>query len=268
MPIKISTIIASNIVVEKDTSPSLGGPLDTNDFPIENGGASVTITGNKYPVVNGPVGTVLTSDGAGNVIFSATSLPGLYRENPVAPVTPVAAGSNSIALGSAATTTVNATNSLAIGEQSLARIPGGVVQASGRFALLGDAQSGRYLVRTNTINNVPTELFINGTAGNQRLILQDNSTWTFKITVTAHRTDVGDGHAGYTATGVIFRNSGSSTTSIQGSVQKTVLAESNPSWDINISADTASGALRITALGEAGKTIRWVALVETVEITN
>jgi hypothetical protein len=61
---------------------------------------------------------------------------------------------------------------------------------------------------------------------------------------------------------------GAANTFIQGSVNKTVLAESNPSWDINISADAANGSLRVRVTGEAGKIIRWVALVETVEITN
>jgi hypothetical protein len=152
--------------------------------------------------------------------------------------------------------------------QSLARVSGGVVQASGRFASNGDAQAGRYLLRTTTIDATQTEMFVNGTNGGIRLTLPDDATWTFKITVTAHRTDLSNGHAGYTASGVIYRGSGVSTTNIQGSVQKTVLAESNPSWDINIGADSTNGSLLVRVIGETGKTIRWVALVETVEITN
>jgi hypothetical protein len=190
----------------------------------------------------------------------------LYAEKATGYITPVANGVNSIALGDGAQTA--ATDSLAIGSQSLSRVEGSVMQANGRFASTGDAQAGRYLLRTHTINAIPTEFFINGTAGGTRLVLPDDSTWTFKVTITAHRTDLPNGHAGYTSVGVIFRSSGANTTSIQGSIQKTVLAESNPSWDINISADSVNGALKITATGEAGKTIRWVALVETVEVTN
>lgn len=111
-------------------------------------------------------------------------------------------------------------------------------------------------------------MFIDGTAGSVRLTLPDDATWTFRITVTGHRTDLGNGHAGYTASGVIYRGAGAATTSIQGSVNKVVLAESNPIWDINISADNINGSLRIQVTGENGKTIRWLALVETVEITN
>jgi len=271
MPIKVSQILASNVIIELDNNPMLGGALRTNNYPIWNNGNPVTITGNAYPIVTGTLGQVMTSDGAGNIVFttiSPSSSLKLYTENPVLETTPVAQGTNSIALGDAASTGLMASNSLAIGAQSLSRIQGSVMQANGRFASTGDAQSGRYLVRNTTINNAPTELFINGPIGNVRIQLPDDSTWTFRITITAHRTDVGDGHAGYTASGVIYRESGPSSTSIQGAVQKTVLAESNASWDIDISADTTNGSLRISVIGETGKTIRWVALVETVEITN
>lgn len=194
--------------------------------------------------------------------------PNLYVENSSSFIVPQSLGNNSISLGSGANTASTAPGSLAIGLQSLARNQGGVVQASGRFASTGDAQAGRYLLRGTTISQFPQELLIDGTGGSVRLSLPDDATWTFKVTVTGHRTDLGDGHAGYVASGVIYRGSGAATTAIQGSVQKSVLAESNPVWDINIAADIINGSLKVTVTGEASKTIRWVALVETVEITN
>lgn len=190
----------------------------------------------------------------------------LYAENPVAPSPPSAIGTNSIAILSAST--AQAQDSLAIGVQSLSRIQGGVVQASGRFASSGDAQVGRYLLRTNTINNVPTTMFIDGTAGSVTITMPDNSTWTFRITITGHRTDVNDGHAGYEFKGVIYRDSGAATTVIQGQTSKTVLAESNTPWDATVFADVTNGGITVTVTGQNGKTIRWLALVETVEITN
>ena len=201
----------------------------------------------------------------------------LYNEKSSVFTAPVANGTNSIALGEGAQTASSAPDSLAIGLYSVARTQGEVVQASGRFSSNGDAQAGRYLLRGITITGPPpgpnpvpiwTELLVDGNGGSVRLVLQDNCTWTFKVTVTGHRTDVGDGHAGYTAEGVIYRGSGAANTFIQGRVNKTVLAESNPAWDINIDADVANGSLRVRVSGEALKQIRWVALVETVEITN
>lgn len=393
MVIKVSTLLEHNTAVVDDPSPSLGGPLNTNSFPIANGASPVTISGNDYPTNHGTSGQVLTTDGFGNLTWQsppggATTLTGditgsgtgtiattlsttgvtaasygsasavgsftvdakgrlsaassipisiipsqaglsnvvnslqvinaggapaiqestgapsgaavigtlyvdrsitngtslyfyngatwtpltqflkLYAENSSVYVTPVAAGTNSIALGDGAQTASGALDSLAIGNQSLARTRGGVVQASGRFSNSGDAQTGRYLLRSNTINAFPTELFVDGTAGTVRLVLPDDATWTFKVTVTAHRTDVQDGHAGYIVAGVIYRGAGAATTGIQGKPNKTVLAESNPAWDINIGADSTNGSLNITVTGETGKTIRWLALIETVEVTN
>jgi len=254
----------SNVVNSLQVINAGGAPAIQESTGVPSGAATIgtlyvdrSITnGNSLYFYNGATWTPLTQ-------FLK-----LYAENASIFITPVAAGTNSIALGDGAQTSSAAIDSLAIGNQSLARTQGGVVQASGRFATSGDAQTGRYLLRSNTINAFPTELFIDGTAGSVRLVLPDDSTLTYKVTVTAHRTDIQDGHAGYTVSGVIYRNSGAATTSLQGKPNKTVLAESNPAWDINIGADSTNGSLSITVTGETGKTIRWLALVETVEVTN
>lgn len=192
----------------------------------------------------------------------------LIGDNADTPTIPVAQGVNSLALGSGATTASAANNSFALGDQSLARLPGSLTFASGRFGSQGDAQTGRYLLRTVSVNGSPTEAFIDGTGGSQRLVLPDDSTWTFKITVTGHRQDASDGHAGYTLEGVIYRGAGAATTSFQGAPIKSVIGESNPSWDINTFADTTNGSLTIKVTGQPSKIIRWLALVETLEVTN
>lgn len=196
------------------------------------------------------------------------SSPTLYADHPVSPSLPSAGGDNSIALGSGATTISGATGSLAIGNQSLARLPGSEVFANGRFGSSGDAQSGKYMLRAATTNGFATQLFIDGSNGSQRLTIPDDSTWTFTVTVTAHRTDASDGHAGFKAEGVVYRAAGANTVAFQGAPTVTVLGRSNVTWNINITADTTHGSLAIAVTGQAGKTIRWVALVETLEVTN
>jgi hypothetical protein len=198
---------------------------------------------------------------------SSTS-PVLYNELPVSPSLPVAQGNNSIALGSGAVTNTTAPGSLAIGNQSLARIPGGNVQASGRFASSGDAQAGRYLLRTVTVNGGWTQAFVDGTGGSNQLTLVDNSTWTFTATITGHRTDM-DGHAGYKIEGVVYRGVGPGSVAFQGGITKTVIAESNPAWDVTALVDVSTGSLVIKVLGEvAPAIIRWVCLIETTEVTS
>lgn len=240
---------------------SIGGPNQI--LGVNTGGTALeykTITAGSNVTVTYGAGTItISSTGGGSSLQ-------LYAENPVSPVTPVASGTNSIALLSASH--ASAQDSLAIGVQSLSRIQGGVVQASGRFASSGDAQVGRYLLRTNTINNIPATMFVDGTGGSVTVTMPDNSTWSFRITITGHRTDINDGHAGYEFKGVIYRDNGVSSTNIQGRMSKTILAESNTPWDANVFADVMNGGFTVTVTGQAGKTIRWLALVETVEITN
>lgn len=192
----------------------------------------------------------------------------LYDENVSSESLPVAHGTNSIALGEGAQTATTGTNSLAIGNQSLSRIPGGVVQANGNFGSIGDAQIGTYLLRTITTNTTETEMFIDGVGGSQQLILLDNSTWTFTATITGHRTDTVNGHAGYKIEGVVYRGVGVATTTILGNPVLTVLSETNNEWEIRVYADTTIGALAFTCIGQSGKTIRWLAKIETVEVTD
>ncbi len=190
----------------------------------------------------------------------------LYKENPLSEIQPAASGTNSVAIGSGAY--AGATESIAIGKHTNSRHLGAIVQSNGRFNTTGDSQSGRYFLRTVTTSSMITELFLDGVTGTNRLVLPDDSTWTFDITITAHRTDASDGHAGYKASGVIYRGAGASSTMMQGLVSKTTIAESNQEFEINIMADQTNGSLKITAQGQTGKIIRWFAVVDTVEITN
>lgn len=192
----------------------------------------------------------------------------LYSEKINTPTSPVAYADNSIALGSGSQTAITANGSLAIGNQALARIPGGIVQACGGLTSAGDAQVGRYILKGITTDNIETELFVDGVGGTQQLILPDNSTWAFTAKVTAHRTDATDGHAGFVVEGVVYRNSGASTTSIAGKINKTTITRVNRSWNINAAVNDVTGALVFTCNGQVKKTIRWVVLIETVEITN
>lgn len=243
-----------------------GVPGHTDDTDDSGVGSIYTnnITGGLYTKIlagAGPSKWQAAGTGSGGSV----SL-NLYNEYAVAPTPPAAIGQNSVAIGSGAT--ADAPNATAIGDQSLARLYGGVVQASGRFQSTGDAQTGRYLLRTHTVNATGTEAFLDGTGGSSRLLIPDDSTWVFKATIVGHRTDATGGHAGYKVEGVIYRMSGAATVTMLGTPVKTVLAESNAPWDINMTADPAHGSLKITVTGQSGKTIRWLALVETVEITN
>jgi hypothetical protein len=51
-------------------------------------------------------------------------------------------------------------------------------------------------------------------------------------------------------------------------VNKEKLWASSPIWDCNVSADATNGALQITVNGDNTNTVKFVAKVETVEVTT
>ena len=183
----------------------------------------------------------------------------LYAENSTGGVAS-ATGNDAVALGAGSEAQAN--NSLAIGDQSLTRLPG-MAFANGRFGTQGDAQTCRYIMRTHTINSIPTELFMDGTNGGMRLTPPDDSTWTFEVTIVGHQQD-GNGHAGFRAKGVIYKVG---SLNMLGAVSKETIA-SHPNWDVAVTVDGTNNALKITATGEVGKIIRWLAIIDTVEVTN
>lgn len=190
----------------------------------------------------------------------------LYDENYTDAAPNTVLGANAVALGNgnAALTA----GSVVVGEQGKARHINAFIHSTGRFSAQGDSQVGRYILRAVTTNNFTKQMFLDGPAGITPLILPDNSTWTFRAMVTAHRTDADDGHAGFEIRGVVSRAAGAGTVQFQGRPIVDTLGASNTAWTINTEADAVGGSLNIIVQGENSKIIRWVAHIETVEITN
>lgn len=190
----------------------------------------------------------------------------LYRENPSSPTTPSATGTNAVAVGSGAS--ASATGSFANGAGSSASIFGAKAFANGSFATAGDAQTLLMVLRNETTTNATTELFLDGTAGTQRVVLPNNSVMTFEVTIAARRTDATGGAAGYRFIGVIRKDGSNASTTFTGTPSKIIIGETNTTWDANVVADTTNGSLRVNVTGENGKTIRWVATAIVTVVTN
>ena len=174
----------------------------------------------------------------------------LYAENISTYTAPTATGNNAIAFGDSAKSAVYGMKSF----------------ANGKFSNTGDAQHGMYVLRNITTNAIATELFLNGS--NQSLVIPNNSVVSFSITIAARRTDTTGGGAGYKFDGVVMKDTTSASISLIGIPSKTVLGETNKPWDVTLTTNTTNGSLKISVIGEAFKTIRWVATVLTTEVTN
>lgn len=162
----------------------------------------------------------------------------------------------------------SAQNSFAYGQAAIANIIGKSAYSNGAFAAEGDSQQGTFVLRRATTDATPTVLTTNDTApgNNDQIILPNNSAYAFTGTVVARQQAAGGtASAAWKIEGLIRREGSAGTTTLVNSAL-TVLSNV-PGWTLALSADTTNGGLAITATGAAATNIRWVATVQTSEVT-
>jgi hypothetical protein len=157
---------------------------------------------------------------------------------------------------------------------SYATVPGGVyaaathfgemAYASGGFAVAGDAQASAYVLRREYAMAAGTwhDLFLDGNGASQRLTIAAGRTVTFDILISG-RTAAGES-AGYRIQGVVENYDG--ITALVGTPTVTVLGEDDAAWNVQVLASDALDALLPQVQGN-GETIRWVATVNTSEVS-
>jgi hypothetical protein len=140
--------------------------------------------------------------------------------------------------------------------------------SSYNFANNGDAQRASLVLLCDTANSTPEDLKSNidpvGTTN--QVILPNNSAYFFSGTIVARQkasdgTDMG----AWEVKGAIRREANAASTVL---VSSTIDEFSAPAgWTIALSADTTNGGLAITVTGPAATNIRWVATINTSEVT-
>ena len=151
-------------------------------------------------------------------------------------------------------------------------------RASFSFAAPGDAQAIRLTNGGVTSNATPRVLTSDGGptpnlsgAGTNVLTLPVNRAHRFRATAVARRSDVSGDAAGWEFSGLIARGTTGSSAAFDGTVFATAWSTGAGSapWDMTFTIDTSDptiNCLKITVTGEAGKTIRWVAHIDTTEV--
>lgn len=153
-------------------------------------------------------------------------------------------------------------------ENAFAVAPNGNAN-SGFTSFSGAYQWEELILYARTTTATETEMFANGTVASDRLVLPNNSMWSFRIMLQGMRTDVRGDAMAWIIEGSIDRESSAGTTALVSSVTTTEISNSGAlTWTPTVSADTTNGALKVTVIGEAGKTIRWFARVSTVEMNS
>jgi hypothetical protein len=179
-----------------------------------------------------------------------------------------AGGYSTITGGRGNETKSSADYSVASGYNSVASVQGQIAHSAGRFSLDGDAQTGTFVLRSDTTDATPEALTSNNsTAGTtNQVILPNNSAFAFHGTIVARQqASAGTACAAWKIEGLIRREGSAGTTVLVNSA--TTVLDNTPGWGMTLSADTTNGGLKIEVTGAAATNIRWVATVNTSEVT-
>jgi hypothetical protein len=136
------------------------------------------------------------------------------------------------------------------------------------------AVTRQYLLRAITTDNTPSQMYLDGNvndvlpSNSHQMLLVNNSTWRFEIHVVARDVTTDNQNAAYEIKGAIKRDANAASTAIVGTVSYNITATDVPAWDVSVTADTTSGALIITVTGDVADTVRWVAFVRSVEVSE
>jgi hypothetical protein len=129
----------------------------------------------------------------------------------------------------------------------------------------GTYKARQYLLWGETTNATETEIFVGGVT-NARIPVGTNTTINYSVQVVARRTDATGESAAWELKALADSFSG--TVANVGNVYEVIVARDDENWLVDARADDANNSVGIYVTGAAGKTIRWVAEVETSEVSE
>ena len=224
---------------------------------ILGGDSSNTASGSYSAVVGGTGNTA-----SGNYSFVA----GATDSTASGSFSAILGGSTNIAnaLVSAVVGGNSATTRAIVGNFVYSASNGPIAQNSGR------QQLATLLLGRETTDATATRLTSNasGAGTTNQVILPNNSAYTFQGTCIANVTGGGN-TSGWKFEGVIKRGANAASTALVAAVTPTVIAQDvgAVTWVLAVTADTTNGGIKVEVTGAAATTIRWVAQIETTEVT-
>ena len=179
----------------------------------------------------------------------------------------IASASGAVVISAAGTgygTEATGQSSIALGDGTKTTQKGQISYASHRFASRGDGQGSLFTLYADTTDATATVLTTdNGSAGGANQIVAASDTCImFSGTLVATQNGAQD-QGGWEIKGLL-KNDGGTTTLVSSNIQ--TFADGN-SWVVALTADNTNNALAITCTGEASHNIRWVANIQTSQVT-
>lgn len=228
------------------------------------GQGSISISGNASGSNNCiAIGTIATASGNQSIAIGTDQSVTASGDRSIAiggQFTNVS-GFGAVALiGSAAQTTVSAQYAgVFAGHAAAADRVGMNAHAVGAFAVNGDAQQARFVLRRKTTNNTATELLIDSST---RVAIPSGKVVAMTINISGVKSD-GTAVAHYLRQ-YCLKNVAGTTSQVYAPV--TIGTDNAAGTSISISANDTNDALNVSVTGIAAETWRWVASVDAVEI--
>lgn len=272
-----TTTVNASSSISWATLPTLNSHLANKQYvdSVAGGGTQFLVTSNTTPSV------LPTSSGTDNISIGSSAVTSTGT-NAIALGNSYASGNNSLAVhignntstyGAQGTYSVaigqnnkaTANNSIALGIDANATLDNQITHGLVKFNSSGDAQSSTYILGNLTTNNTVTSLYLDNAAATKKLVLPNDSAWTYEIQVIGRTTSGSLQVGSYIFKGCITKQTLNSSVNIINQV-KEVISESNVIWDTNVIANTSDGSLDIQVTGDIATNIRWVATVKATEV--
>jgi len=160
--------------------------------------------------------------------------------------------------------TATQTYAMTFGPYAKAAVQNAFIFGSKGWFSAGSAQGGMYILYADTTDATATVLTTtNSTAGSTNQIVAASDTCImFSGTLVAMQNGAQD-QGGWEIKGLL-KNDGGTTTLVSSNIQT---FDDGNGWVVALTADNTNNALAITCTGEASHNIRWVANIQTSEVT-
>jgi len=141
-----------------------------------------------------------------------------------------------------------------------------IADAQGAFGTSrpGEARTYAAMLIGETSGAATAELL---TRQGDRLVLPNLAAWVFDGWIVGSKTGGTATSGGYHVEGCIRRAATANSTTLVGSVVKTVLGEEASGWDVAVTADTTNGSLKVECTGDAGALLWVCTLIITQVLT-
>ena len=274
-PNSYSVVSGGNSCAATGDSSFVGGGISNTAAALYCsvvGGSTNTVTDNFSSIVGGYSNSA--SNVAGGVFCGDTNTASSSRVVVLGGQNNTASASNASVLCGYANTANGDHGAVIGGRGGTNRSISGVVTSAASVIPVangaGFSQTSLLILGTQTTNATATVLRSNTSAATttNQVILPNNSAYYVKGSIIANVTGGGNTKS-WDFIATIKRGANAAATSIVGSVTLNVQAADAgaSTWIVAITADTTNGGLAVTVTGQAATTIRWVAKLESTEVT-